>query len=328
MTAVWAFLSAGAAFAVTALTTKKYLPKLKEKGFGRTPLIQKGEAFTTGERAVFGGIFLSAGFAAGLLTGTAASLIGGEQFTVSGGARLFGSLLFVLLTAVFGLLEDRREASGLPGLPAWICFSVPLGMALCFLAALILCGDRSTILVLPGLGQGDAGILYLLICLLLLTGLPFASAAQSEAGDIASVSAMFTGLSLAAAGGILRSLPTAVSGAALAGCGLASLLYSFPPAKVLCGKGGGLFFGAVTAAAVMGCGIPALAVPAALPLVLEGAFALAKLICFAVFGKEITAGSFAGFLCQKGMSYGSVSLLTAAVSAAGFVLTVLGAFSV
>ncbi|MBQ4051840.1 MAG: hypothetical protein IJD13_09420 [Oscillospiraceae bacterium] len=322
MTALWAFLAVIAAFAVMALVTKKYLPEWKEKGFCRAPLIQRGEAFTPGERAVFSGGFLMSGITAGVLAGFLASLFEKEQlFTAVTGIRLFGGLFFVLLTAVFGLLEDRREVLGLSELLIAVRISVLTGIALCFLAALFLCGDRSTILVIPAWGQGDAGIFYLLFCLVLLAGMPLASAVQSEAGDIASVCAMFTGLSLAAAGGVLKSLPAAVLGAALAGCGLASLLYSFPPAKLVCGKGGGLFFGAAAAAAAMGCGVPMLLSPAALPLVIEGIFALVKLVWFAVSGKRITAGSFAGFLCQKGMSYRSVSLVMAGISFIGFVLT-------
>lgn len=329
MTALAALLGALAAFSVTALTAKKFIPKFRNKGITHTSLRQRGEAFVPGETAAaFGGIPLGLGFAAGGLVGTVILLLTGETLSLSVTlARLLGGILLALLLAAAGLLDDFRDIRGLSALHPLVRFALQAGIAACYLLALFLCGDRSTILVLPLVGQGDAGALYYILCLLLLIGAASGGSVQSETGDIAATSAMLTGFSLAVVGGILGSGPMSVLGFSLAGCALGVLLYSFPPPKLLCGKSGGMLFGGAAAAAAMSAGIPALLIPAALPLIFEGIFALVKLCVFAFAGKRLSAESFAGWLCELGFSYRGASLISLCISLAGFALTVFSAMN-
>lgn len=329
MTVLAAFLSLVLAFAGTALSARMLIPKFREKGLSRTSMTERDGAFIPGETAAGMGVIpLTMGLAAGILTGGIAAIFTGGDFITVTAFRIFGGLVFVLLTALAGGLDDWRSLRGRETVHPIVNAALYAVIARFYTALLSAGGDRSDILILPFFGQGDIGVFYDVFCMVLVLAAVFCGSAQSEACDISSASAMFTGLSLTAAGGILGSTPAAVLGASLAGSALASLIWSFPPAKLLCGKGGGAVFGAAAAAAAMGCGIPALLIPAALPLVCEGIFFLAKPVFFACTGRQINAGSFAGWLCGKGLSYRSVSLIMAGISLAGLVLTLAAAFCV
>lgn len=326
MTALTAFLSLVLSFAVSALSARILIPRLKKRGLSHTVMIQRNGAFTPGPTAAGMGVFpLAAGILTGVLTGGIIALFT-EGFVPMTVSRVFGGLVFVLLTAFAGGADDWRSLRGRERVHPVIDLALFAVIVRFYMALLAAGGDRSDILVLPFAGQTDTGIFYDIFCFVLLLLTCYGSN-LSGTDDIACTSAMFTGLSLAAAGGILGSTPAAVWGAALAGCALGGLLYGFPPAKLLCGRGGRMLFGAAAAASAMGCGAPALLFFAALPLVFEGIFLLIRLMAFAFAGRTLTADSLAGWLCEKGLSYRAVSLLMTAVSLAGLVLTVLAAFS-
>jgi len=329
MTALVSFVSLFISFAAAVLTARLLIPVFRKKGLVRTSLTQRDGGLTPGgTSAGMGVIPLAAGFAAAVLTGGILSLVTGTELITVTALRIFGGLLFVLLTALAAGLDDWRSLRGRENVHPIINIALFAVIARFYTALLTAGGDRSDILILPFAGQADIGIFYDIFCFLVLMGSCFGSIARADTGDIAASSAMFTGLSLAAAGGILGSAPAAVLGSALAGCALGGLVYGFPPAKLLCGRGGAALFGAASAAAAMGCGIPALAVPAALPLVFEGIFALIRLGSLAFTGKPVSAGSFCGWLCSLGLSYRGASLVNLIISLAGLVLTVFSALKI
>ena len=322
MTALSVCVGLTVSFAAAALIARALIPVFKKKNFTRSPLVERGEALTPGEpAALFGVIPLTLGFLAGGLAGPIVSGMSGMLPVTA--FRLFGGMIFALLAALAGGLDDWRAFRGGSVHPI-VTFALYAVIVRFYTALLTAGGDRSDILVLPFFGQADLGVAYDILCFLLLLGSCYGGGVRTEAEDMAATSALIAGFSLAAAGGILKSVPAAVIGASLAGCALGGLIFGFPPAKIFWGRGGCVLFGAASAAAAMGCGVPALLIPAALPLFFEGVYALARLIVFAFAGKECPM-SFSGWLCSTGLSYRAVSLINLIISLAGAVLTVFSA---
>lgn len=330
MTGLAAILGAVFSFGVTALAARQMIPRFRNKGLSRTPVKKQGTDYVTGLPApALGGFPLAMGLAAGVLAGLVLLALSGggspAELTVILWARLLCGLLLGLLMGAVGLLDDYRRGKGLPGLSRLTILLLQAAVGICYLTALILCGDRSTLLLLPFWGQADLGGFYHPLCLLLILGAAAGGERTAATDGAAATVALTAGFSLALAGGILGSGPSSVLGFALAGSALGLLLYSFPPAKLRCGKGGGMLFGSVAAAAAMGCGRPMLLLPAALPWLMEGAFALVQLFAFALAGKKTQAASFGGWLEEKGLSGKTVSGIYMAASLAGFGLTAVSA---
>lgn len=330
MTSLAAVLSAVLAFIAAALAARWMIPKLQKKGFSRAPVKRRGEDYVTGLPApALGGLPVAAGLMVGVLVGLVLIALSGDgalaELTRVSAARALCGLLLGLLMGAVGLLNDYRGGKGLSSLSRPLILLLQAAVGICYLMALILCGDRSTLLVLPFWGQADLGGFYHPLCLLLILG---AAAGGEQAGatdGTAATTALGAGLSLGLAGGILGSAPGSILGFSLAGGALGLLLYSFPPAKLRCGKGGGMLFGGMAAAAAMGCGSPALLIPAALPWLLEGIFALARVFAFALTGKRPQAASLGGWLEEKGFSSKAVTGMSMAVSLVGFALTAVSA---
>ncbi|MDD6032205.1 MAG: hypothetical protein PUC47_01790 [Oscillospiraceae bacterium] len=328
MTALAAVLSAAFAFGAAALTARFLIPRLREKGLSKTPVRQKDGIFVPGLPAPpFGGLSLAAGLTAGALVGALVLLLSQgnmlSELSVTRGFRLLGGLVMALLMGAVGLLDDYRQARGLSGLSGPVKLLLQAAVAVCFLLAMLLCGDRSTILILPFLGQADLGYGYHPLCLLLILGAAAGGERTAFSDGTAATCAMVTGFSLALTGGVLGSGPAAVLGFALAGCALGLLLYSFPPAKLRCGKGGGMLLGGAAAAAALGCGVPVLLLPAALPWLCEGVYGLIRLFVFALTGKKLQAESLGAWLEARGLSDKGVSGVGMLLSLLGFVLTLL-----
>ena len=327
---VWgAVLSAGAAFGATVFAARRMLLWFQKRGLTKTPIVQQDGALAPGETApVLGGLPMALGLLAGGACGLIAELLGGSSpaaLTAVSSARVVLGLLLGAVMAAAGLLSDYRESKGLAGLsrPATLVLWAAAGAA--YLLGLILCGDRSTLFSWPFLGQADLGAFYHPLCLLLILGGAAGGEALAETDGAAATAGMGAGMALALAAGLLGSSCGVVLGFSLAGCALGILRGSFPPVKLRVGKGGGMLLGGAAAAAALGIGVPALFIPAALPWLAEGLFALLRVCRFALTGRDSGSGSLGGWFTRRGLSPKAVSAVYMGLSAAGILLTAVSA---
>lgn len=327
---VWgAVLSAGAAFGVTMFAAHKMLPWLQKKGLAKTPVVRQDEALVPGETApVLGGLPMALGLLAGGACGLIAELLsdsGPAALTAISAARVILGLLLGAMMAAIGLLSDYRESKGLPGLSRPVTLALWAAAGAACLLGLILCGDRSTLFSLPFIGQADLGAFYHPLCLLFILGAAAGGEVLAETDGAAATAGLGAGMSLALAAGILGSSSGAVLGFSLAGCALGILKGSFPPVKLRVGRGGGMLLGGAAAAAALGSGLPVLLIPAALPWLTEGVFALVRLCRFALTGRDSGCSSLGGWLMGRGFSPKAVSAVYMGLSAAGLLLTAVSA---
>lgn len=327
MTTLASFLAAALAFGVTALTARRLIPWMQRRKLTRAPVRRREGEYITGQPApVMGFLPLAAGLVAGVLPALVLLAVDTETpgLLATEVSRLAGGALLALGLGAVGLMDDYRHTRSLPGFSALFLTLAAGAVGLCYLAALILSGDYSTILILPWLGQVDLGIWYHPLCLLLTVGMTMGSSQLDAADGAAPTASLTAGLALGLAGGMLGSSSAGVLGCALGGLSLAILLYCLPPVKLRCGRGGSMLLGGGVMAAAMACGAPAFLLPAALPWLAEGIYALVRSCRLALTGREM-APSLGVWLLERGWSDRWVACFWMILSLLGLALTILAA---
>lgn len=322
-------LAAVAAFLLTALTGKPLAAWLQKRGFGRSMMVKKGEGVTPGQDNApeFGALPLLIGLIPAsvlalillLVTGSSLSpgIEAGKMLAVLASGALYGAV---------GLTDDWRRGKRLPEMPLLGRVALILGVSIAFLVALRMLGERSDIVLIPFLGtQGYLGNVWLAAMVLLLlgaaTGGDACGAVSGQAGSTALP------LSLAAAGvsAVFGMRGMASISFAMAGASLGLLLYAFPPEKLREGRGGRMMLGTVPVMAAIAAGAPLFILPAGIPFIFEGIYAMIRVVREAA-GKKPGLDSLGAVLIDKGLSGKMVSGLYAGVGLVGAVLSIVAAY--
>ena len=111
----------------------------------------------------------------------------------------------------------------------------------------------------------------------------------------------------------------------MAGAALGLLLFAFPPEKMREGRGGRMLLGTLPVMAAVAAGAPFFILPAGIPFIFEGIYAIIRVVRQA-FGKKPGPGSFGGFLLDRGLSGKAVSGLYAGAGLAGAAVSILSAY--
>lgn len=188
-------------------------------------------------------------------------LLKGDSTTVMNGMDEFKLVAGVLLAMGFsliGFIDDyikvfKKRNLGLNEIQKMILQFLVIGI---YMLCIWLHGDRSTILVVPFIGQFDLGFFYYPVMILFTVF--FVNAVNLTDGvDGLSASVTFmVSCSFLVIGGILTKPTLSIFASALAGGLIGYLIYNFYPAKVFMGDTGSMFMGGCVVAFAFMTGMP------------------------------------------------------------------------
>ncbi len=204
-------------------------------------------------------------------------------------ARLFAGLLMALGFSLIGFADDYVKVAKKRnlGLTARQKLAVQFVVAGLYLWALYAAGDRSTILIVPFLGQFDFGVFYWPLSVLgvvyFVNSVNLTDGLDGLAGSVT----MMAALGFLAVSSLLGIVPMQIFSAALAGGCLGFLIWNFYPAKVFMGDTGSMFLGGSVVALAFGCGMPALLALVGIIYIIESLSVILQVISFKTTGKRI-----------------------------------------
>ncbi len=324
--------AAVAAFIIAACAGKPLSGWLDKKGLSRTAIEKHGEGFSPGLRAVpeFGGLlYLLALLPAGILAMVTVPFFHwGEAFS---SAAVIGKIVAVVvcttLIGAVGMMDDWRRARRLSPMNPLLRLVMVFVICFAFLVGVRLSGDRSAILLLPFAGgQLDAGQGWTVIMLVMLVGTVFGGdqmrAVSGQSASVSFVCALGCGGVFAVfAGDGSCSLAFGSAGALL---GL--LLFVLPPERLREGSGGAMAGCVLPVMAAIAGGAPLFILPALIPFLFEGIYAIIRVACQAVGRQNPMAGSLGEWLIAHGLSGKTVMGGYAVLSLAGGIAAVAGAY--
>lgn len=322
-------LAAVAAFLLAALTGGRLAGWLQKKGLGRSLMVKKGESVTPGQEDApeFGALPLLIGLVPASLLALLILLISGGSLSPGIEAGKVLAVLFsAALYAAVGLTDDWRRGSRMPEMPLFFRIALILGVSVAFLLALRFLGEQSNIVLIPFIGtQVNFGAVWMAAMVLLLLGACCGGdACGAVSGQCASASLplAFASAGVSAVFG-MRGMASVSFG--MAGAALGLLLFAFPPEKMREGRGGRMLLGTLPVMAAIAAGAPFFILPAGIPFIFEGIYAIIRVVRQA-FGKKPGPGSFGGFLLDRGLSGKAVSGLYAGAGLAGAAVSILSAY--
>ncbi len=331
-----AMAAAVAAFIITAVTGKPLSGWLDKKGLSRTAIEKKREGFSPGMRAVpeLGGLLYLLGLiAAGLLAMAVMVFTGaGEAFSAETEiAKMLAVLVCTGLIGAIGLMDDWRRAKRMGAMHPLLRLVMVFAVSFAFLAAVRLSGDRSSILMIPFAGiQLDAGQGWTVIMLVMLVGAAMGGGRmRASSGQCASV-ALISALGCGGVFAVFSRMGACSLAFGSAGAMLGLVLFVLPPEKLREGSGGGMAGCVLPVMAAIAGGAPLFVLPAAIPFIFEGIYAIMKVACQAVGSRRadgcLSADSLGEWLMVRGFSGKAVTGGYAVLSLLGCVLAVTGSY--
>ena len=288
MTGLAACVAAVVGFVSTAIIGKFLIPFLRKMHFGQTILDDIGPSWHKQKQGTptMGGFMFMIGSLLGIMLGLAFlkdGLIWAQLW------RVVAGFVMALGFSAIGFLDDyigvvKKRNLGLTEIQKMI---LQAAIAATYLLTLYLLGDRSTILVIPFLGQWDIGMWYYPLMIFFIVG--FVNAVNITDGiDGLSSSVTFicaTGLMLASS--ILSLWVNSVFAAALAGSLIGYLIYNFYPAKVFMGDTGSMFMGGCVIAMCFNLGAPFLMFICGIVYFIEVFSVMLQIFTIKVFHKKV-----------------------------------------
>ncbi len=264
-------------FGVTALLGFWLIPFLRKVKYGQT-ILDIGPKWHKNKQGTptMGGLLFILGITLGIATGYGILLAGGGgamfSHTLLDNMRIVLGFLMALCYGMVGFVDDyikvvkKRNL----GLTAGQKLILQFFIAIMYMAGLYVAGDRSTIVLLPFIGQWNMGILYYPLAVLgivyLVNVVNITDGIDGLCSSVTFVSALgFLGLAA-----ILRMEGMSVMAGALAGGCIGFLMWNFYPAKVFMGDTGSLFLGGMLVALGFGLGIPVYLLFMGILYILEG----------------------------------------------------------
>lgn len=327
-----AMAAAVAAFIITAVAGKPLSGWLDKKGLSRTAIEKKGEGFSPGMRAVpeMGGLLYLLGLIpAGLLAMLVMVFTGaGEVFSAeTETAKMLAVIVCTGLIGAVGLMDDWRRARRLDSMNPLLRLVIVFAVCFAFLAAVRLSGDRSSILMIPFAGiQLDVGQGWTVIMLVMLVGAAMGGdRMRASSGQCASV-ALVCALGCGGVFAVFSRMGACALAFGSAGALLGLVLFVLPPEKLREGSGGAMAGCVLPVMAAIAGGAPLFILPAAIPFIFEGIYAIIKVACQAAGSGKLSADSLGQWLMDRGISGKAVTGSYAVLSLLGCVLAVAGSY--
>lgn len=274
------------AFVVTAALGMPLIPFLRRLKFGQT-ILDIGPAWHKKKQGTptMGGLLFIAGITAAVVMG---GLMGGPGAPQQN-MRLFSGMVMALAFGAVGFLDDyikvvKKQNLGLTARQKYL---IQLIIGVFYLVMLYLCGDTSTVVVIPFFGQIDLGLFYYAFALFVITGFVNAVNLTDGIDGLASSVTFVYALIFFVISGVLQRGGASTLAAALAGGCLGFLVWNFHPAKVFMGDTGSLFLGGLVVALAFEVGLPLLLALAGVVYWCEAFSVILQVISFKSTGKRI-----------------------------------------
>lgn len=186
-------------------------------------------------------------------------------------SRLFLGVLMSIAYGFTGFIDDyikvvKKRNLGLSAREKTV---MQVLFAAIYLLGLYLAGDRSTILIIPFMGQFDLGLLYYPFCLFVIYGTVNAVNITDGIDGLCSSVTFVAAMAFMVVASLLSFSEMGLLATALAGGCLGFLVWNFHPAKIFMGDTGSLFLGGILVALAFGVGQPFLLVPIGIVYIIE-----------------------------------------------------------
>ncbi len=277
------------AFVVTAALGFPLIPFLRRLKFGQT-ILDIGPSWHKKKQGTptMGGIMFVIGATIAIVAGFLGLSMGGAAGG-RGNLKLFSGIVMALAFGAVGFLDDyikvvKKQNLGLTARQKYL---MQLIIAVFYLTMLWLAGDRSSIVIIPFIGQWNLGLLYYPFAVIVITGFVNAVNLTDGIDGLASSVTFVYALCFVVIAGLLGAAQAGVIAAALAGGVLGFLVWNFYPAKVFMGDTGSLFLGGLVVALAFDVGIPLLLVLAGVIYWCEAFSVILQVISFKTTGKRI-----------------------------------------
>ena len=264
-------------FGITALLGVWLIPFLRRIKYGQT-ILDIGPKWHKGKQGTptMGGLLFIAGIVPGVLAGywMLVSGSGGAMFThqTLDHMRIILGLLMALCYGMVGFLDDyikvvKKQNMGLSARQKMVMQFI---IATLYLGGLYVAGERSTIALLPFIGQWNFGIFYFPLAAVGIVYMVNVVNLTDGIDGLCSSVTFVTALGFLVMAATLRMEGMSVMAGALAGGCIGFLVWNFYPARVFMGDTGSLFLGGMVVALAFGLGIPVYLVFMGIIYILEG----------------------------------------------------------
>ena len=263
-TALCAFI----AFVITALSGFWFIPALRKLNFGQK-ILEIGPSWHKSKEGTpaMGGVM----FIFGILLASCAAFFFLADAPSTEKIKYGSGLVMALGYGLLGFIDDytkivRKQNEGLTAKQKFIGQVL---LAAVFLLGLHFSGTLSTVLVIPFIGQIDAGLLYYPIAVFIIVGASNAVNLTDGIDGLCSSVTFVCACGFIVMSAILEHTSMSFMAAALAGGCAGYFLWNCHPARVFMGDTGSLFLGGMICALAFGLNIPMILIFAGIVYVLE-----------------------------------------------------------
>ncbi len=291
------FISAALAFAVTGLTGLWLVPLLRRIKYGQT-ILDIGPKWHKSKQGTptMGGLMFIIGISVAVLAGFYLLKIRGDSGTYSHSLlddmRIILGFVMALCYGGVGFVDDYLKVvkKRNEGLSVTQKFIVMFFIGALFLTGLYFSGDRSTIVIIPFLGQADLGLAYYPLALLGIVYLVNVTNLTDGVDGLCASVAFVSALGFMLLATFMHMEGISMLSAALAGGCLGFLIWNYHPAKVFMGDTGSLFLGGMLVAAAFGLGVPVILILTGLVFILDGLSVMIQVAYFKYTRRKTGAG--------------------------------------
>ncbi len=256
------------AFTITALSGHWLIPVLKKLNFGQS-ILEIGPNWHKNKEGTptMGGIM----FIIGILAASILAFFFLADAPATEKIKYGSGLIMALGYGLLGFIDDytkvvRKQNEGLTAKQKLIG---QILLAVMFLAGLYLSGTLSTVLVIPFIGQIDAGLLYYPLAVFIIVGASNAVNLTDGIDGLCSSVTFVCACGFIVMAAILEHTSMSFMAAALAGGCAGYFLWNCHPARVFMGDTGSLFLGGMVCALAFGLNIPMILIFAGIIYVIE-----------------------------------------------------------
>lgn len=203
--------------------------------------------------------------------------------------RFFSGIILALAFGFVGFIDDyikvvKKQNLGLKARQKTL---MQIIISVAYVLTLYIAGDTSTVLVVPGIGQFDLGIMYFPLVVILIIGTVNAVNLTDGIDGLASSVTFIVGISLMVMCGILKNTTMGILSSALAAGCLGFLIWNFFPAKVFMGDTGSMFLGGALVGIVFGLQLPIILALIGFIYLIEALSVIIQIISFKLTGKRV-----------------------------------------
>lgn len=275
---IWTFVSALAAFLISAVLGRFLIPYLHKLHFGQT-ILDIGPNWHKSKQGtpIMGGIMFIAAIIVVTLISTVLYITFGDRFISTFFANMnresvfiFAGLGLALANGLIGFIDDytkvvKKRNLGLTAVQKLILQFV---VAAAYLAVLSIFGFGTTTLI-PFVGYVDLGFFYYIIAALVIVGMVNAVNITDGIDGLDGSVTFFACVAYMLIASMLSYLGITAMSAAAAGACLGFLVWNFHPAKVFMGDTGSLFLGGLVCALAFAVDMPILLLPIGIIYIVE-----------------------------------------------------------